>query len=530
MGKRCLAETVSFTILSAVFLVEWTCKSLASSQATRCLTTGVDKPAFESALGDSGMKDHRVRVSIEAWDFCNNVGRDSLGLPSPRQADCADIWCPSGTGPCTVFQHVKLQDNMLKAGDVFPQAAFKDSADPDQYAVEKELYLASLCEVRKSQSEAWQFWTVMLKNGNFDLSSGSCPSTSPQSRTIPRPFKRVVSKSSFPCFGTGCMNQPLVYHNWSRPELNCNPRSNRDCLSQKGQALSGGFYGTYDVDSGPVQRQSENKSYFSVTWNKNPSTDSWMFHHVLKVTKKYPWLMLYLRADATSGRSGGYPFETRGMMMKVPESPNFKVTLSLNITKGGGPQSQFYLLDIGGCWKNNGEPCDGDVTTDVTRYSEMIINPETDSWCGPSDYAQCPPYHVLLNGTKIYRNDTANFPYTAYHLYCVPPNAKFAEHPFRYCDPYSNPEPQELVQLLPHPEWAVHGYPATKGEGWINDPRTWQLDVGALSSRLYFYQDPGTPPARRMWPSVDVGTEIFISEQKQTAEWTVSDFDVLIKS
>jgi hypothetical protein len=30
--------------------------------------------------------------------------------------------------------------------------------------------------------------------------------------------------------------------------------------------------------------------------------------------------------------------------------------------------------------------------------------------------------------------------------------------------------------------------PEKKGDGWIGDPRTWVLDVGALSSRLYFYQ------------------------------------------
>lgn len=67
--------------------------------------------------------------------------------------------------------------------------------------------------------------------------------------------------------------------------------------------------------------------------------------------------------------------------MQVPVSPDFKVVLTLNVTQGGGPASQFYLIDIGGCWKNSGEPCDGDVNTDVTRYTEMIINPETPVWC-----------------------------------------------------------------------------------------------------------------------------------------------------
>lgn len=174
----------------------------------------------------------------------------------------------------------------------------------------------------------------------------------------------------------------------------------------------------------------------------------------------------------------------------MPESPNFKVRLTLDVKQGGGSNSQFYLLDIGSCWKNNGELCDGDVLTDVTRYSEMIINPATTSWCRPDNLVSCPPYHVSPSGEIIYRNETSRFPYSAYHLYCAPGNAEYLEKPYDICDPYSNPQAQELVQILPHPEWAVHGYPEKQGDGWIGDSRTWELDVGALSSRLYFYQVP----------------------------------------
>lgn len=160
----------------------------------------------------------------------------------------------------------------------------------------------------------------------------------------------------------------------------------------------------------------------------------------------------------------------------------------LDIRKGGGPNNQFYLIDIGSCWKNNGLPCDGDVLTDVTRYSEMIINPETTNWCRADNLISCPPYHLSSTGEVIHRNDTSRFPYSAYHLYCGPGNAIFAEKPVDICDPYSNPQAQEILQLLPHPEWAVHGYPEKPGDGWIGDARYWELDAGALSSRLYFYQ------------------------------------------
>lgn len=41
-------------------------------------------------------------------------------------------------------------------------------------------------------------------------------------------------------------------------------------------------------------------------------------------------------------------------------------------------------------------------------------------------------------------------------------------------------------------------------------------------------QDPGTQPARRIWSSINVGTEIYVSRTRETAMWTVSDFDVLV--
>jgi hypothetical protein len=81
---------------------------------------------------------------------------------------------------------------------------------------------------------------------------------------------------------------------------------------------------------------------------------------------------------------------------QVPVSPNFKVVVTLNVISGGGPASQFYLIDIGGCWKNNGETCDGDVNTDVTRYVEMIINPQTSAWC-----RLVPTYSSPFPGSQI---------------------------------------------------------------------------------------------------------------------------------
>lgn len=479
---------------------------------------------YVSAVGDPGMRRDGLRVGFEAWNFCNEVGQEAPGVGSPRAADCFDLESskhrdtPSQKGKkkrervkqagAALKHKVTEADNQLGVGKSFPGLSSEALKDPDMYAVEKELYLGSLCQVPDTP-RPWQFWMVMLKNGNYDTSSGLCPENG---KKVP-PFK----PGRFPCFGTGCMNQPVLNHQETR-------------LLGDG-TMRGSFNGTYDLDS-DVGKGNDGASYYEVTWGKKVAEGSWKFYHKLKTSKKYPWLMLYLRADATKGFSGGYHYDTRGMLKTLPESPNFKVRVTLDIKQGGGPKSQFYLVDIGSCWKNNGDPCDGDVTTDVTRYSEMIINPETPAWCSPSPsgLGNCPPYHVTPDNKKIHRNDTANFPYSAYHYYCAPGNAQHLEKPVNTCDPYSNPQAQELVQLLPHPIWAEYGYPTKQGDGWVGDGRTWELDVGGLASRLYFYQDPGTTPARRIWTSIDMGTEIFVSDKDEVAEWTLSDFDVLIPS
>lgn len=468
--------------------------------------------SYVSALGDPGMKTPDTRFALEAWNFCNEVGMEAPNMGSPRLADCAHLSCPPATGSlshCEVQHRVKDSDNRLGAGDEFPSYEFNSSTDPDVYAVKKELYLSSLCEVPGS-SEPWYFWMIMLKNGNFDKNSTLCPENG-------KKIAKIVTDRNFPCFGQGCMNQPLVYQN----------RSKIVSLSKDKVSLAGDFFGTYDIDANQISG-TKDQSFFSVSWQKNLETNSWVLSHKLTTSSKYPWLMLYLRADAAKGFNGGYHYDGRGIMKKLPESPNFKVRLTLDVKQGGGTNNQFYLVDIGSCWKNNGDPCDGDVVTDVTRYSEMIINPATTSWCRPDKLVSCPPYHTSSTGEIIYRNDTSRFPYSAYHLYCAPGNAKYLEKPYDICDPYSNPQAQEIVQILPHPEWAVHGYPERKGDGWIGDPRTWELDTGALSSRLYFYQDPGTKSARRVWTSINVGSEIYVSRTGVTAEWTVSDFDVLV--
>ncbi|XP_016468631.1 uncharacterized protein LOC107791135 [Nicotiana tabacum] len=472
---------------------------------------------YISAVGDPGMRSDSLRVAIEAWNQCNEVGEEAPKMGSPRAAECSDVLDSQQQGgncsactrvPPSLVHRVTEEDNLLGIGKSFDGLDKKALFNPDLYAAEKELYLGSKCQV-DDKPNPWQFWMIMLKSGNMDTYAAKCPKNGHKVGPFGPP-------SQFPCFGKGCMNQPLIYHNYTYLQ------------GPNETTLKGSFYGSWDLDSGLSQTSvNENISYYSVTWQKELGQGSWIFHHVLRTSTKYPWLMLYLRSDATSGFSGGYHYQTRGMSKIIPESPNFKVRFTLNVINGGGPNSQFYLMDMGSCWKNNGEPCNGDVTTDVTRYSEMILNPATPSWCKSDSPKLCPPYHTYPNGTRVHRSETTRYPYEAYHLYCAPGNGEHVEQPSVPCDPYSNPQPQEILQILPHPVWGEYGYPTTKGQGWIGDPKTWELDVGRLSQSLYFYQDPGTAPAKRKWSSIDLGTEIY-RDANQVAEWTVTDFDILV--
>lgn len=53
-----------------------------------CTTTNIQ---YASALGDPGMKNGSLRVAIESWNQCNEVGEEAKNMGSPRMADCFDL-------------------------------------------------------------------------------------------------------------------------------------------------------------------------------------------------------------------------------------------------------------------------------------------------------------------------------------------------------------------------------------------------------------------------------------------------------
>lgn len=230
-----------------------------------------------------------------------------------------------------LVHRVTEEDNRLGVGQSFLGGKPNAKNNVDLYAAEKELYLGYKCQV-EDKPNPWQFWMIMLKSGNMDTYAAKCPKNGYRVG----PF--APDKYQFPCFGKGCMNQPLIYHDYT--------------TLQKGKILQGSFYGSWELENADLIStsasrgeivQEKNISYYSVTWTKELGKGSWIFHHFLKTSNNYPWLMLYLRSDATKGFSGGYHYPTRGMSKIVSEKKRKKPLQK----DSSHPSSVHYFLKSG---------------------------------------------------------------------------------------------------------------------------------------------------------------------------------------
>ena len=189
---------------------------------------------------------------------------------------------------------------------------------------------------------------------------------------------------------------------------------------------------------------------------------------------------------------------------------------------------------MGGCWKDAGVQCDGDITTDVTRYllfqiptaSAVGAAAATAARCGPgaAQRALCPPYHRYRNGTVVLLEDTAHFPFAAYHS--VSPRERDASGGFR-CkhDCFSNPCDQDWVRIEPAPEWAEYGFPGTVAEAM--SPNLWTMDVGAVTAEMSVHFSGATPPVLK-WTTLNIGPEMMAAPGAM-AVWEVAQSDVLIE-
>ena len=524
-----------------------------------------------SVVGDPGMANPALHVMWEGWSFCNQAGNVSafpgaISAPlltslaptatsawytpgtSPRFADCLS---PSGT------PLVSVSDNLLSFPDPLPGGSPSPLLyDVNWYAQEKGRALGRLCEQRSAGGDAYEWWTVMIKNGNLDQSARQCPETTIVHTTPPRsttrlPFSPLLHHRGRHLQGvdegvgaaTKLMNQPLVYQRWTGPH------------PQDPSTMAGGIIGTFtmtdasvtqlqrciDADSfpSPCSGLSRNVSFFSSTWTRTNSSSpsSWLFSHQLVTDASYEWLMVYHRADASGFRNGGYDWIAPGMMtlheLTSDVYPHFHLRLHFNVSLCTSTTAQFYLPEVGGCWKTDGHSaCDGDAHTDVTRYVNFIVNPGllNRGSCSVSQPNRCPPTHTFRNGSVVASTNKTHFPYQCYFFYCAPPGSRVPGTVT--CDAYSNPNPQELVQILPCSEWTQWGFPAP-GQGWVGDARDWSLDAGGLvNTHLYFFRTNTSAaamaeqPTVTRWVSLEVGPEVFQANQETL--FHISAWDIVV--
>ncbi|KAL0305587.1 UNVERIFIED_CONTAM: hypothetical protein Sradi_5976000 [Sesamum radiatum] len=181
---NCLVKNQLYgTVQSFGLLLSFTTSSGSTLLSSVSISSGQDK--YVSAVGDSEMRRDGLRLAIEAWNQCNEVGEEAPGMGSPRAADCFDIYKASPqqgqTNQCSLcnllpyilVHRVTEKENRLGVGNLLWGCRMRRSIT-DLYAAEKELYLGSKCQVEDTP-KPWQFWMIMLKSGNMDTYAARCP-------------------------------------------------------------------------------------------------------------------------------------------------------------------------------------------------------------------------------------------------------------------------------------------------------------------------------------------------------------------
>lgn len=402
--------------------------------------------SWVSALGNPGLMAERDNVLVTGWNFCNGALAPPQypSHPSPRWADCPGV---------------TAADNALGPGDAFPLPGYNATTDANEYAIQKGLYLGQLCnQTAASGAFSYSYSTVMLKSGNMNVAANICP------ETAPAPPSAALRRDGPLAFNNLDMNQPLLQ--LQPAALRPVPYGGTGYVGYLGatydvnaswtpaevaavQAALGAYteqwiaYRFAELDGKPLPPSPDgtppallaNRSYEGVVWFKNATSGSTVYHHIQKSSPAAPWLMSYFKLMDTTGYGGGYDAPEAGQML----GPVPAYASRLRVRFDQMSITNLYVPCHGGCWKLDGSPCDGDTFTDVTRYICYLVNsPPGSGGCSAKNQGGCPLFHIRSNDTaKIWRNDTAAFPYHCYSQHCGPGGNGTGG-----CDPYSNPGPQ----------------------------------------------------------------------------------------
>ncbi|CAB9499095.1 expressed unknown protein [Seminavis robusta] len=518
--------------------------SVSVSVSVSVLTTGGMSYRFAS--------DSTVWVG---WSFCNQAREpdayQALKLPSPRRAICPKI---------------THQDNDLTYPQPIPNLAASTSIvnsdskyvypeTPDEYARAKEVYLSHKCKDAT--------WAVMFKSGNFDSKTEqlckhttSTGSTATQNSTpiIQGPFNDLPMNQPLMVQGTVKGNSTHKQYSYFAGTYDVDPYWSPFKIQLVQAALhqytQEWMTSTTNTNTPAIPPLLQNASYMYTGWTRQKDVGL-VYSSMITTSETHPWLMNYLRSnDHVFSQNpvgfGGYPWKGAGNMkgpVSVPpyshlEAANKKLIMTIRmdiLQEPANLRGLFYMPEFSGCWKkSDGSPCDpGDdnLEDNLTRYLCYGVSPKTSSPCSAKTTHACPPWHFSyeLQEWVSARNNT-HYPYECYHQYCGP---------FTHgCDPYSNPIPQELVQVKTCKEWGNYGFPTSPLQ--IGKAKTWHLNVGALGNAVYFYDakhndgkqaPPDNLPPRR-WISFDVGPEVGVGSPRNPADamtttrWQVSEWDV----
>lgn len=309
------------------------------------------------------------------------------------------------------------------------------------------------------------------------------------------------------------MNQPReVWHNAT--------------ITRPDGSVCGSFSGTYDNFTSPAA------SRFSVAWNRNSSTESWVYTVSERISESYNDIVLYFAINNDGpGGYGGYDWEGRGMMLRPTTSDNVVLRARLQVTTWkvsckpttGKPScGMFYLPQWSGCWKLDGQLCDGDLVTDITRYAVLTVD-SMPRLCRPDNILHCPPIHTRANGSTVHREDREGFPYECYINFC----SSHGEANTTTCNPLSAPDGQEILAMQPCSEWAAYGAPTETIDMKLwREPKSFEINVGAMGKALYF--SGRDPVPRRQWLGWQIGSEPGGAAMPGSEiAWTISDVDVL---
>lgn len=100
------------------------------------------------------MRRDGLRVAIESWNQCNEVGEEAPQMGSPKTVDCFDVQNKASSkqqNPSMLHHRATEEDNKLGVGKSFPGLANTAMFNVDLYAAERTIFWIKIVKLMTSQ-------------------------------------------------------------------------------------------------------------------------------------------------------------------------------------------------------------------------------------------------------------------------------------------------------------------------------------------------------------------------------------------